>query len=56
MRRAMPDEEGPNKEESLMRGKVLDEEGPTRSDGKEGITQYCLPKKGMQYSQFFAIN
>ena len=56
MRRAMPDEEGPNEEESPMRGKVLNEEGPMRSDGEEGNTQYCLPKKGMQYSQFFAIN
>ena len=46
-RRAMPNEEGPNKEESLMRGKVLDKGGPTRSDSEEGITQYCLPKKGM---------
>ena len=31
-----------------MRGKVLNEEGPMRSDSEEGITQYCLPKKGMQ--------
>jgi hypothetical protein len=65
----MPDEEGyrptrrnprrggiPDEEESPTRGKVLDEEGPTRSDGEEGITQYCLPEKGMRYSQFFAIN
>ena len=52
----MPNEEGPDEEESLMRGKVLDKEGPMRSDGEEGNTQYCLPKKGMQYSQFFAIN
>ena len=56
MRRAMPNEEGPDEEESLTRGKVLNEEGPMRSDGKEGNTQYCLPEKGMQYSQFFAIN
>ena len=43
----MANEEGSNKEESPMRGKVLDEKGPMRSDGEEGITQYCLPKKGM---------
>jgi hypothetical protein len=43
----MPNEEGPNEEESLMRGKVLNKEGLTRSDGEEGITQYCLLKKGM---------
>ena len=52
----MPNEEGPNEEESLTRGKVLDKEGLMRSDCEEGITQYCLPKKGMQYSQIFAIN